>query len=187
MRKLKLQMQVTLDGMVARNDGAMDWMVWDWDDELKNYVSELTQPVDLIILGRKLAEGFIPHWQQVANDRSNPEVEAGKKFTDTQKIVFSKTFNQSPWDRTRVVSGDLKKEIEEIKSQPGGDIIVYGGATMVSSLIRENLIDEYHLFVNPAAIGNGLRIFDDVNGIMPLKFINAKSFPCGIVVLKYVN
>ena len=61
MRKVKLQMQLSLDGYVAGVNGEMDWMSWNWDDELKKYVVELTEPVDCIILGRVLAQGFIPH------------------------------------------------------------------------------------------------------------------------------
>ncbi len=61
MRKLKLQVQLTLDGFVGRQNGEMDWMTLNWDDKIKKYVTELTEPVDCIILGRKLAQGFIPH------------------------------------------------------------------------------------------------------------------------------
>ena len=59
MRKLKLQVQISIDGYMAGADGDMDWLEWNWDDELKNYVSEITDPVDCILLGRKLAQGFI--------------------------------------------------------------------------------------------------------------------------------
>ena len=55
MRKLKLQVQVSVDGFIAGPNGEMDWMVWDWDDTIKAYVTALTEPVDCIVLGRKLA------------------------------------------------------------------------------------------------------------------------------------
>ena len=61
MRKVKLQMQVSVDGFVAGPNGEMDWMAWNWDDELKKHVTDLTEPVDCIIMGRKLAQGFIPY------------------------------------------------------------------------------------------------------------------------------
>jgi dihydrofolate reductase len=61
-RKLKLQVQMTIDGYMAGPNGEMDWTVWNWDDNLIQYVGDLTEPVDCIVLGRKLAEGFIPHW-----------------------------------------------------------------------------------------------------------------------------
>ena len=105
MRKLTLQVQLSLDGLIAGPTGEMDWMTFHWDDALKEYVQELTEPVDCIILGRKLAEGFIPHWAGVAANPDDPEVAAGKKFTDTPKVVFTKTLEQSPWMRIRLANG----------------------------------------------------------------------------------
>ena len=79
MRKLKLQVQISVDGFIAGPDGEMDWMVWDWDDALKDYVSRLTDSVDTIVLGRKLAQEFIPYWENVALDERNPEQDFGNK------------------------------------------------------------------------------------------------------------
>lgn len=149
MRKLKLQVQRSLDGFIAGPNGEMDWMTFAWDDALKEYVKKLTEPVDCILLGRKLAEGFIPHWAGVAANPNDPEFAAGQKFTNTPKVVFTKTLEQSPWDNTELATGDLADEVTQLKKQDGNDIIVYGGADFVSSLIKEGLIDEYHLFVNP--------------------------------------
>jgi dihydrofolate reductase len=81
MRKLKLQVQMTVDGYIAGLNGEMDFMVWNWDDGLKQYVNDITEPIGCIILGRKLAEGFIPYWATVAADPDAPEYTSGKKFT----------------------------------------------------------------------------------------------------------
>ena len=62
MRKLKLQIQMSVDGYIAGVNGEMDWMVWDWDQKLNQYVTDLSESVDCIVLGRKLAEVFIPYW-----------------------------------------------------------------------------------------------------------------------------
>ncbi|HEX2535695.1 MAG TPA: dihydrofolate reductase family protein, partial [Chitinophagaceae bacterium] len=132
MRTLKLQVQMTLDGYMAGPDGEMDWMVLDWDEALKNYVSELTDPVDTIVMGRKLAEGFIPYWASVAADPGNPEAGAGRKFTDTPKVVFTRTLEEPAWENTVLAKGDLAAEIRQLKMQEGGDIIAYGGAGFVS-------------------------------------------------------
>jgi dihydrofolate reductase len=185
MRKLKLQVQMTVDGYIAGSKGEMDWLTFNWDDNLKDYVTTLTKPVDTIVLGRKLAEGFIPHWASVAADATNPEVETGKQFTNLPKVVFSKTLEKSPWDNTVVTGGDINDEIMKLKKQNGGDIIVYGGATFVSSLIKHGLIDEFHLFINPAAIGSGLAIFKELDRTQALKLVKATPFDCGIVVLTY--
>ena len=82
MRKLKLQVQITLDGYISGLNGEADWMTFNWSDDIKKYVDEITQPVDLILLGRNLAAGFIPHWAAVAQDEKNPEREAGIKYSD---------------------------------------------------------------------------------------------------------
>jgi len=185
MRKLKLQIQMTIDGFIAGPNGEMDWMVWNWDDGLKQYVSELIEPVDCIILGRKLAEGFIPHWGAVANNSEDPEYTAGKMFTDTHKVVFTKTLDKSEWVNTILAKGDLASEINQLKKQDGNDIYACGGATFVSALIKHGLIDEYHLFINPTAIGNGMPIFKELDSIQNLTLVKSTSFDCGIVVLNY--
>ena len=142
-----------MDGFIAGVNNEMDWMVFDWDSEINQYVKELTEPIDCIVLGRRLAQGFIPHWAGVATNPNAPDFAAGKKFSDTQKVVFTKTLEKSEWANTDLAKGDLVDEIMKLKHQKGGDIIAYGGATFVSNLVKANIIDEYHLFINPAAIG----------------------------------
>ncbi len=191
MRKLKLQVQMSVDGYIAGPNGEMDWMVWNWDKELNNYVKELTEPVDCIVLGRKLAEGFIPHWAAAARNPNDPEHAAGKIFTCTNKIVFSKSLDKTApvlleWENTVVLKGDLANEISKLKKQDGRDIIAYGGATFVSSLIKQGLIDEYHLLINPSAIGNGMPIFREMTDRKDLTLVRSSSFDCGIVVLNYI-
>lgn len=185
MRKLKLQVQMSIDGYIAGPNGEMDFLVWDWDEKLENYVTDLTEPVDTIILGRKLAEGFIPHWAAVAENPDDPQYSAGKKFTDTHKVVFTKTLVKPVWDHTVFAKGDLVDEIAKLKQQVGKDIIVYGGAEFVSGLVEQGLIDEYHLFINPTAIGSGLSIFNKINKKYPLTLKKSLAFDCGIVVLCY--
>jgi dihydrofolate reductase len=185
MRILKLQVQMTLDGYIAGPNGELDFMVWDWDDALKQYVDEITAPVDCIVLGRKLAEGFIPHWAGVAANPNDPEHEAGRKFTDTPKVVFSRTLQRSSWANTTLAHGGLVEEITRLKAQDGKDIIAYGGAAFVSTLIRHKLIDEYHVFINPSAIGSGMSIFKGLESPQMLALIRSVAFDCGIVALHY--
>lgn len=185
MRKLKLQVQMTIDGFISGTNGEMEWMKFLWTADIIDYVGGITEPVDTIILGRKLAEGFIPHWASVAKDEKNPEQKAGIKFSETHKIVFSKTLTKSEWDNTDIENGDFVEKINELKNQSGNDIIVYGGGKFVSSLIKENLIDELHLFVNPAILGKGMPIFQDVETMKKLSLISSKHFDCGIIVLVY--
>jgi dihydrofolate reductase len=179
MRKLKLQVQMTVDGYIAGINGEMDWTARNWDDELKKHVGRITEPVDCIILGRKLAQGFIPYWA------SHPEEESADKFNSTKKVIFTKMLEKSEWDNTVLAKGDLVEEITKLKKQDGTDIIAYGGATFVSALIKHGLIDEYHLFINPTAIGNGMSIFNELDNKQNLILVKSTSFDCGIVVLNY--
>ena len=184
MKKLKLQVQISVDGFIAGPNGEMDWLVWNWDEGLMDYVRSLTEPVDTIVLGRKLAEGFIGAWQARAE---NPETaDAGAhKMNDTPKVVFSKTLESIDGKNVTLNKGDLTEEITALKNQEGGDLIAYGGADFVSSLIKNNLIDDYHLFVNPVVLGKGMGIFSDIATKQNLKLVEAKAFECGIVVLHY--
>lgn len=182
MRKLKLQMQVSIDGYVAGPKGEMDWMQWNWDDSLKDFVQQLTEPVDTIVLGRNLATGFIPHWTAALQQPETHDAFA-RKMVETPKVVFTKTIENNPWDNTQLATGALKEEINTLKSQKGKkDIITYGGASLAGALIAEQLIDDLYLFVNPAAIGNGMRIF---TGKTNLALQETFPFACGIVVLHY--
>ena len=185
MRKLKLQVQITIDGFISGQNGEMNWMCFPWSEDIKNYVTEITEPVTTIILGRKLAEGFIPHWENVAKNPNDPEFEGGVKYSNTPKIVFTKTIEKSIWNNTEVANGELIEEITKLKNQSGKDIIVYGGGTFVTALINASLIDEFHLFINPTAIGNGMTIFRGLNHNQNLKLKDNKQFECGIVMNCY--
>ncbi|UII19757.1 dihydrofolate reductase family protein [Fulvivirga ligni] len=180
MSKLKLQVQISIDGFMGGPNGELDWMNMDWSDDIKEYVTALTEPVECMVLGRKLAEGFIPYWS------SQPTEEGAEKINNTHKVVFSKTLEKSPWDKTTIASGDLVEEINKLKAEAEGDLIAYGGSEFVSSLIQENLIDEYHLFINPAAIGKGLPLFGKLGANAQLKLIENKQFECGIILAHYL-
>ncbi len=173
---------MTIDGYVAGPQGEMDWMTKNWDNDLNQYVTQITESVDCIILGRKLAQGFIPYWASLPEGEDALGV---AKMNTTKKVIFTKTLGKSEWDHTVLAKGDLVDEITQLKQQDGKDIIAYGGATFVSALIKEGLIDEYHLFINPTAIGNGMTIFKSLDGNLHLTLKNSLAFDCGIVVLCY--
>jgi dihydrofolate reductase len=180
MRKLKLQMQMSVDGFVAGPRGQLDWMRMDMDDKLLEFITHLTDTSDTILLGRKMTEGFISYWESV--EPTSPEYDFARKMVDTPKIVFSKTKKAIKGRNLRVEAGDLAKAVKQLKSAPGKDIIVYGGAEFVSALIAGDLIDELNFFVNPVAIGEGLRIF---HGRKRLTLKSSTAYASGIVVNTY--
>ena len=187
MRKLKLQVQMTVDGYVGGPNGELDWMVLgEWDSDLEAYVYAFTDSSDTILLGRTMTEGFVNYWTDIVENKpESPDFTFAKKMVDKPKVVFTKTLEESPWANTILAKGDLANEIDLLKNQEGNDMIVYGGAGFVSSLIKAGLIDEYHLFVNPVAIGRGMTIFGDLKEMLNLTLVKSQVFESGEVVLCY--
>lgn len=184
MRKLRLQVHMSIDGCIAGPNNEMDWLVWD-DDYIK-YINDITESVDTVIMGRKMVDGFIPFWIEVANKPDDPMHEIAKKMVEIPKVVFTKTLSKSEWQNTDIATGDLRDEIAKLKNLDGlRDIIVYGGISFDSSLIKEKLIDEFYLFINPIILGSGKTIFKDLKEIQKLTLIESKVFNCGLVLLHY--
>jgi dihydrofolate reductase len=182
MRTFKLQVQTTVDGYMGGPNGEMDWATVPWTDDIKAYIDALAEPVDTIVLGRKLAEGFIPAWAAGPPDEDQASIDW---MNNTPKVVISNSLSESPWDNATVAGGDLAETVNRLKAQPGGDMIAYGGSTLVSDLIANGLLDELHLFVNPTAIGAGLPVFPNRGAHQRLRLVGARPFECGITALHF--
>jgi dihydrofolate reductase len=183
MRKLKLQMQMTVDGFVAGPEGQLAWMTKEAGDErLIGFIKHLIDTSDTILMGRKMTAGFVQYWEAITRRPDSPEYVFARKMVDTPKVVFSKTMTQVQGKNVRVESGDMREAVTRLKRDAGKDLLVYGGASFVSSLIEAGLIDELHFFVNPVAIGQGMRVFQAEK---PLKLIASTAYPSGLVVNSY--
>lgn len=184
MRKLKLQMQMTMNGYVGGLNGENDWMTWNPDDEFIEFLSSQLDSSDTLLLGRKTAQGIIKYWEDTAIE--NPTHPFAKKIAAISKVVFTKTLEKSIWNNTILAKGNLTEEISNLKQQNGKDIIVFGGADFVSSLIKQGLIDEYHLIINPAAMSSGMTIFNSIDRIQKFIPTQAKLYSGGKIVLSYI-
>ncbi|MGD9534487.1 MAG: dihydrofolate reductase family protein [Candidatus Nitrosocosmicus sp.] len=183
-RKLRLQVHMSIDGCIAGPNNEMDWLIW--DNGYLKYIDNITESVDTIIMGRKMVDGFIPFWTEVASKPDDPMYKIAKKMVEIPKVVFTKTLKKSDWQNTDIATGDLRDEVTKLKNQDTrGDIIVYGGISFDSSLIKEKLIDEFYLFINPIVLGSGKTIFKDTAEIQKLSLIESKVFDCGLVLLHY--
>jgi dihydrofolate reductase len=191
MRKLKLQMQITVDGFVAGPNGEGDWVFISGKGdpnalkEMVGFSADLAAGCDTVLIGRKTAKsGFIDHWQNVAdNQPDNPWHPFAQHMANHRKIVFSRTETDMPGRNVEVQNGDLATAVRALKNEPGKDIAVYGGAGFVSALVSLNLIDEYYLLVNPVALGSGLSIFLERK---VLQLESSFAFVHGKVMNKYV-
>lgn len=185
MRRLILQMQTSIDGFVSTGpNDEQAWVTWDLDG-IKQYVIELHDATDTIIIGRKLAVDYIPFWQDTFAKPDDPMYEFARRIVSAKKIVFTKTLDQSIWDNTELAKGNLVDEINKLKEQAGKDIVVYGGSSFVSALIKEDLIDEFQFYINPVALGKGVSVFDQVDGFKQLKWKNTTTLDSGIIRVVY--
>lgn len=190
MRKLKLQMQMSIDGFVSTGpNDEQHWVTWAWE-EIRPHVLGLFDTADTILIGRKLAVDYIPYWQEVNTRPDGPMYEVAERIVAAKKIVFTKTLDKTDpvtngWNNTELAKGELTDEIQKLKKQSGKDLIVYGGSSFVSALIKENLVDDFHLFVNPVALGHGEPIFNQLENFQQLKLKKSIVYDCGIVMLNY--
>jgi dihydrofolate reductase len=185
MKKLKLQMQISIDGFVSTGpNDEQKWVTWAWE-EIRSQVLELLDSSDTILIGRKLAVDYIPYWEDVNTKPEDQMHEVAQRIVHAKKVVFTKTIDKSMWDNTVLAKGNLVDEVNKLKSQSGKDIIVYGGSSFVSELIREELIDEYYFFVNPVALGHGGAIFDKLKNIQQLELRKSIVYPSGIILISY--
>jgi len=192
MRKLKLQVQVSLDGNMSDIDGDTSWMIWNWgptwhwDKELQKRFIQLHSSIDCVLLSRKMAEeGFIHHWARVAENAGDPQSSFAKEIKRAQKVVFGRTLTKSLWENTTLAKGDLIEEVDWLKGQNGKDIIAYGGVSFANSLMETGQVDEYYLFVNPILLGSGLSPFEKLEKPIGLHLISSAAYECGLVVMQY--
>ena len=176
-RKLILQMHISADGYVTDSQNSvMGWTDLNWTQDIKDIVTGVLHGVDEILLGRKCAETFIPHWR--ASD------EPGSEFINSAfATVFSSTLEKGTFgDSVRIVSGPLEDEVRRLKGLEGKDMIVYGGVEFVQSLVEAGLIDEFFLLTEPVALGVGNRLF---TSRVLLELVEARKIDCGMTLLHY--
>jgi dihydrofolate reductase len=182
MRKLKLQVQISVDGYVAEPDGELDWTT-NVDEKLWQFMNEVADSSNTLLLGRKMAEDFVGHFEAFKPD--NPRFAFAQKMVNIPRIIFTRTLDKPFGINTSLAKGNLADEIAKLKNQKGKDILVYGGAGFVSSLLAGGHIDEFLFFVNPVMINKGMRIFDLLDERQNLSLISAVPYECGVTVLRY--
>jgi dihydrofolate reductase len=193
MRKIIAALQVSVDGFIEGPNGELDWAMAE-DEETWRDVFEMLAHVDALILGRVMYPTYEQYWLAVLANPDGPLPLSGGAATEneiayarladkTPHIVLTNTLDKVEWKTTRIVR-DVE-EIRKLKQQPGKDMYVVGGATLVSSLMNAGLIDELHLLVNPFILGGGKALFKDVKERHAVKLLKAKPLRSGKVSLIY--
>ena len=181
MRKVIAFEFVTLDGFTARSNGEFDFGVS--DPEMDQDTHEYLKSIDAIILGRTTYQILGGFWPTATLDDSL----ITDQMNAIPKIIFSKTLDKvgwGKWDNARQVKESAADEIRKLKQeQPGKDMVIFGSAALVMSLAEHGLIDDYHLLLNPVALGNGMPLFKAEQ--KPMKLLRSKTYASGTVLLHY--
>jgi len=177
MRKLKLAMYVSLDGVVENPA----WTGPFWNDQLSELQADYLYASDALLLGRVTYEGFAAAWPGMEESTG----EFGKKMNSMPKFVASRTLDEAEWNAA-IIEGDLATEVAKLKDQPGGDLLVYGSGDLVDELTRLELIDEYRLMIHPVLVGSGKRLFNDVP-TTTLRLVDSVTTDTGVAVLTYAR
>jgi dihydrofolate reductase len=193
MRKIVMFNRVTADGQFAGADGNLDWVVP--EEELDKAAAEGMPTTGTILFGRRTYqqfEGFWPHVREGSTDphgaERSPEILAMATFINqATKVVFSRTLREVTWTNSQLVGELDPREVEAMKAEPGEDMIIFGSGSIVSQLTQHGLIDEYQFVVSPILLGSGRPLFSGVSKSSRLDLLEAKEYPSGNVVLRYVR
>ena len=181
MRKIIAFEWLSLDGFISGPNGENDWFVW--DEEIEKYAKEFQTTIDTMLFGRKTYEIMVAYWPTEASATENPMIT--NFMNNTDKIVFSKTLEKVEWNNSTLVKGINPEEIKKLKGQAGKDIIIYGSGSIVSQLMKLNLLDECRLMLNPIVLGSGMPLFQNIEEKANLELANTKTFKIGTVLLTY--
>lgn len=184
MRKIIVTEFITLDGVIESPGGDETphphggWQTKYESPEAGQYKVDELASVDSLLLGRKTFDVFAGYWpaqSDVFADRIN----------QYSKYVVSGSLEKTEWNNSHILR-DVAKDVAALKQTAGGDILVYGSATLVKSLLRHDLIDELRLMLHPVSIGGGLRLFDDDRSMKKFELKHARTVSGGIIILEYL-
>jgi dihydrofolate reductase len=180
MRRVVLQMGISLDGIVAGGpQGGGNPGLPDEIEAVRAWKLESLHQVGTHIMGRVTYEEMAAHWP------SHGPAEYADAMNNIPKVVFSATLEKAEWKESRIASGDLAAEVARLKNEPGKDIMAHGGATFVQALSRLGLIDEYRLVIRPVALGSGMPLFKDLTEPLYLRLVESNPFADGTVIQVY--
>lgn len=176
-------MMISLDGYVARPDGTLDWVTV--DEELHTFINDQHREYGAYLSGRRTHEMMVAAWPAVAEDPEAPGfmLDFADIWKAMPKVVFSRTLEEVGWN-ARLAQDDITAEVERLKREPGGDMVV-GGPTLASTFLELGLIDVVDLFVNPAILGAGIPLFPEFDGSVNMQLEDSKTFDSGVVYLRY--
>jgi dihydrofolate reductase len=189
MRKLVVTEFVSLDGVIEDPGGSEKTPLGPWSfafdrgDDGNKFKLDETMASDALLLGRVTYEGFAAAWPE-----RQDEAGFADKFNSMPKYVVSTTLTDPAWNNSHVIDPDnLVDEVNRLKQEGDGDLVVHGSGTLVQALLDNDLVDEYRLMLFPVVLGQGKKLFQDGSPKTTLKLTSSQPVgPDGVVVLTYV-
>jgi dihydrofolate reductase len=176
-------MSISLDGYIEGPNREIDWHLV--DDELHHHLNEQLKVMGAFLSGRVTYELMAAFWPTGDTNPSStkPMIEFARIWRDMPKIVYSKTLQRADWNTT-VVRDVVPKEVEQLKAQPGGDLVL-SGADLARAFMERDLIDEYLIQVHPIVIGAGKPLFPRSGPRISLRLLASRAFGNGVLQLHY--
>lgn len=177
MRKIILDLAVTLDSLIEGPNGEYDWCIMDEEANFDKFLDD----IDTILYGRVSYD----LWGNYQPEEDAPPFmkDLFKAVHSKEKIVFSRT--KSGDGKATFISADVEQHVNEIRNRPGKNIWLYGGAGLIKTFMELGLIDEYHLAVHPVVLGKGKPLFSNIGNRVHLKLKSATPAKSGVVLLVY--
>lgn len=182
MSRLIVFNSVSADGYFTDTKGDMSWAHQN-DSEWTDFTNQNASGDGILLFGRVTYQMMAAFWPTPQASKQFPLV--ADRMNSAQKVVFSRTLNKVSWNNTRLLKGDLTTEVRKLKDTSSEGIVILGSGTIVSQLAQANLIDEYHLAVNPIVLGRGRTLFEGMTNPLRLKRTQSRSFRNGNVFVVY--
>lgn len=180
LRKIVLDLAVSLDGFIEGPHGEIDWCTMEEDMDFSGFLNG----IDTILYGRKSYELWGKYTPE--EDVSEMDKALWEEIFNMKKYVFSRSLSKADHE-IAIISDNVPEEVEKIKNKPGKDIWLYGGASLITTFINLGLIDEYRLSVHPVILGAGKPLFKGINERQNLKLTDTRHFSSGVVQLCYTS
>jgi dihydrofolate reductase len=183
MRKLIVTEFITLDGAIEAPGGRETphphggWSSKYRSPETGKYKIDELSSVDALLLGKTTYTNFAEFWPGQTGAFADP-------INRMPKYVVSRSLQKVEWNNSHILR-DVAKDVAALKKSDGGDILVYGSATLVKALLHHDLIDELRLMVHPVSIGGGLRLFDDNRELKKFELTRSRVVDNGVLILEY--
>jgi dihydrofolate reductase len=183
MRKVILDTIISLDGYYTTPKSEIDW--FEFDKEEIEWSKQILRRVDAMLYGRVTYQEFSEFWPKASPSPEGFDSEIIEQLNGLQKMVFSRTLPEAKWRPAILIGENPVDAVARLKRGPGKDMVIVGSGTLVSALVRGDLIDEYRIRIRPIILGAGKSLFTDDQKRHKVRLISARAFSNGVVALHY--